>query len=610
MHGAVVCGVRFCGFHLRSVRRVSVADCETAAVGKTMDNCSATPTNNVMLAAIIDLTLEDGLQYSYLKLPSAIWWALGQVPRLVYDLNSAAFSFTLCMALLVTPIALITAVQCIWAIAGIGAARKLLSTTFLLLLWPFVVAFMTVALAGLWAMLGLGVIAFIWLLPLGIVVATLWYGLSSATEWRTEQHRIASRVDTEVVDITFLELGLALLVACISACTTAPLVAAVALLKSPIVFICVTLRCLYHVCQGLAELVKNACWTMVFVPPAFGLALIGVVISVALGTAFSILVKVVGATLWPGYVACGMLRSLGSRRQTRGCVTILLQACQAAYQVLWFSDILTNTAVLMRFSLASTAMEQLAGIAAGTRRELSADVRAVSCLPPIVIGVLHNDGAWRVDIERLASALHMDEHLLETAWTSFFQQMNTVGEQMVDRQLLTSDYLSECPPALLIGLPAIVLLTAIGRSPKSQPELLLANGGVRVNNATRPRGVKFADEAWKLLLEAKKAYEATQPLEPLSYAALEAYLLAGGAPSDELPPLLAAAVADGEEGLPPPLAAVHKPLYALVYKMAQQPVFKQHFTSAVYNSLVEYVPVARVVPRGGNGYVPPPEAML
>lgn len=250
----------------------------------------------------------------------------------------------------------------------------------------------------------------------------------------------------------------------------------------------------------------------------------------------------------------------------------------------------------MKAELTRLALEEIVEMASGARQELSAEVQRVSCLPPVVIGVLLDGGSWRVDVNRIAHELNMDADVLERSWTSFFSQMNDVGERMMDRELLTPDYLSECPPALLIGLPALVLCDAIARSPEGQEVLELASG-VRITSFTRPKSA-FADLGWRLLMEAKKAHVAAKAAKALEVnegingmALLEAVMLAGGAPLQDLSPLLAVSVAaTGGDGLPPLLAAVQKPIYALVYQMSQQAVFKSHFNRAVYGPLSEYVP--------------------
>lgn len=552
-----------------------------------------------VLVSMQGIIMADGLANAYLRAPAAAMWGMGQVPKLVYDLSSVAFVISVLLTMVVTPIALITAVQNVWAIKSIGPARKTLSATFILLLWPLPVVIAAIVLAAIWSVLGLLVVGFIWLLPPAYIIWALVYGLSGSAEWRTEQRRDAPREPPE--DITFTELGLALFVAVLSACTTAPLVAALSLLKSPLVFISVTARATFNIAKFLAECVKEVWWTAVLFLPALAIAFTGTVLFVAAATAFSVLVKVLGAVLWPGYVACGMLRTLGSRRQARGCGTILYQAAQAAYQVLWFSDIVSNASILMRTSLAREAIEELVSIAAGHQVELSAEVRRVSWLPAVVIGALRTEGGeWTVDFAHIARELKMDERVLEQMWTSFFQQMNHVGRQMLDRGLLTPEYVEETPPALLIGLPAVVLLKAIERSPAGQKVLILADGGAKVTAESRPRGTEFVEMAWVHLMEAKAAHDDAEQrgaLDRSAAAALETYLLAGGAPSDELPPQLASGVAatvgGDDDGLSPSLAAIYRPLYAIVYKMAQQQVYKQHFAKQVYESLCEYKPRGR-----------------
>ncbi len=541
------------------------------------------------------MLLADGFAHAYLKVPAAAMWALGQVPGLVFRLNSVAFAVSCMLALLATPVVLFSALQCVWALNSIGPARKTLSTTFLLVLWPLAVAVAYTCLAIVWFVLGLGVVAFIWVTPVFVLSSVLWYTLPTLAAWRDRERANASRAVAE--DITFLELGLALLAAVVSACTTAPLVAALSLVKSPLVFLGITLVSLDAVLKALGEMVRSAPFTVLIYLPALALASAGVVIGVGLGTALSVLVKVIGAVLWPGYVACGMLRTLGTRRQARArsCRTILVHATKAAYQVVWLSDILTNASIMMRTSVAARAAWELAEVASGHRVELSEEVRRFSCLPTVTIGTLGGDADWLVDFDALAKVLDVGARTLEEMWTSFFHQMNGVGRSMLDRGMLTPDFVEELPPALLIGLPSIVLLRAIERSPKGQKVLVLARSGIKVTAATRPRGAA-CDAAWVSLMEAKDAHEAAGAggaLDESGKAALEAYMLAGGAPAADLPPVLAAAHARaiGEgDALPPSLAAIHKPLYNVVYKMAKEGVYKQHFSKQVYESLCSHEP--------------------
>jgi len=189
------------------------------------------------------------------------------------------------------------------------------------------------------------------------------------------------------------------------------------------------------------------------------------------------------------------------------------------------------------------------------------------------------------------------------AWDGFFAQLETIGRKCIDHELLTTEYVADYPPPLLIGLPALVLLQLVARSAENgEAEVLILSDGVRVDGRSRPRA-SFVDEAWKRLMEAKKAYAAAMHAKvlPAEQARLEAVLLAGGAPADELPQALAAAVASstGGDGLPPLLSAIHKPLYAVVYKMAQQRTFKDEFQSKVYEPLAQYQSTPTYTPTVG-----------
>ena len=529
------------------------------------------------------------------SIPTAAISAVQSVPYLTFNLNSVALLISVGLAFLVTPVVLFVGLQCVWT-AAIGPARKTLTSLFIVALSPVLPALASVALALLWAVLGLFVMAFIVVLPLVLTVLFLISIGESANKWKTEQANWARLHPLSASeDITFSELGLALVVAFVSACTTAPVVAAWTLLKSPLVFLCVSFASAKNALSTLFKAVcGDCCWLAPFVPILFAFVLAFVVVVVATGTAFSVLLKVLASVLWPGYVACGWLRYAGARRQQRAPLTVLKQAGQAAYQVFWFSDIVTNAAILMDPDLVSKATAEITALATGTRQELSSEVKRVSCLPPVIIGVLdQRDGAWRLEVQAIATALSMDKAVLEGAWTSFFNEMGRLGRACLDRELLTTEYCEGTPPALLIGLPALVLCAAVARSPTGENALTLANR-VTFTSMTRPHGTKFVDEAWSALMEAKKAHEraTAEGVLPSQQAMLEAVLLAGGAPLDELPPVLQAAYnSAGEHGeLPPLLAAIHRPLYALAYQMAKQPVFKSSFMGLVYDALCDYTP--------------------
>ena len=558
----------------------------------------------------------DSLQSSYASggifsvlasVPAITLTAIHDVPSLTFNLNSVAWAISVALLMIITPVAFVTGLQCCWAVAA-GPARKTLSTLFLFLLWPIFPVVGAVGLAALWAVLGLFVMVFIVVGPLVAVSTFTWQFVGGAHEWRVEQQRLAHNQPVE--DITFLELAIALVVAPLSACTTAPLVACLAIVKSPVVFLCTVSSTAYNLTLGDGALFRNWGWFSVFIPPLFLVVLAGLILLVALGTLASILIKVAAAVLWPSYVACGMLRSVGARRQQRSLETILWHSLLAAYQVVWFSDIITNAAILMRPSLASKASDEIMKLAMGARQELSADVKRVSCLPSVIIGVVAQDerAGWRLNAQALARSLNLDVDVVQGGWDSFFAEMAKLGKTYLDRELLTTEYVEESPPALLIGLPALVILEACKRSPKGLHALKLANGlTVGDGGLPRPTRTGFAREAWEALMNAKRAHEAAtdQNALPAQSEMLEAVLLAGGAPLDELPPMLRAAISSsvGEDGhLPPSLAAVQKPLYALAYKMAGQITFKNSFMSLVYNQLSEYKPSVRMSARG---YTPP-----
>ena len=175
--------------------------------------------------------------------------------------------------------------------------------------------------------------------------------------------------------------------------------------------------------------------------------------------------------------------------------------------MLWFSDIITNAAILMRPDLAGAAWDQILELAKGQRAELSTEVRGLSCLPPVVIGVLAQSGAWRVELARIAREINVPVDKLEKAWDGFFAQLEYVGKRSLERELLTTDYVADLPPPLLIGLPGLVLLQLVMRSPKGDDKVLVLHDGTRLDASSRPRGA-FADETWAKLLEAKRAHAA------------------------------------------------------------------------------------------------------
>merc|ERR1712125_226148 len=145
-----------------------------------------------------------------------------------------------------------------------------------------------------------------------------------------------------VDDITFRELGLAILVAIWSLCTTGPVVLALTLVKSPFVFVGVLLTCIVHALNALRSAARNLGAWAVIPLAAICVGFCIVVPCLLLGIMLSALAKVAASALWPAYVACGWLRLAGAHRQHRRPITVVLrEACQAAYQVVWAADIVT-----------------------------------------------------------------------------------------------------------------------------------------------------------------------------------------------------------------------------------------------------------------------------
>jgi len=362
------------------------------------------------------------------------------------------------------------------------------------------------------------------------------------------------------------------------------------LVKSPFVFVGVLLTCIVHALNALRSAARNLGAWAVIPLAAICVGFCIVVPCLLLGIMLSALAKVAASALWPAYVACGWLRLAGAHRQHRRPITVVLrEACQAAYQVVWAADIVTNSAILMRSDIASKTFEEFAEIAQGRRNVLSPSCRRVSWLPPTTIGILRGGGeGWRVELRAVAAALKVDETLLEEAWNSFFAQMEATGKRCLERGLLTAEFVWEVPPALFIGLPALVLYELVARSPVGEERFVLANGRV-IDAAQRPCG-RFAAKAWDHLMDAKRAHEIAMgsagSLTEADRTALEAVLLSGGAA--ELPAALTAAVASATQPsgeLPAHLKAVYKPLYAVAYDAAQQQLFKQQFASAVLEKL-------------------------
>lgn len=106
-----------------------------------------------------------------------------------------------------------------------------------------------------------------------------------------------------------------------------------------------------------------------------------------------------------------------------------------------------------------------------------------------------------------------------------------MGRDALERKLLTSEALADMEPFVLIGLPAVVVLRAVARSPAGE-EIELADGFV-LTHANAPRSQE-AQKVWKKILEAKLALGAAAPSAD-DFQALEASVLVGQAEPESLP---------------------------------------------------------------------------
>ena len=183
-----------------------------------------------------------GISGAAFAIPPATLAAMGRVPGLVFNLNAVAFAFSVGLFLLTTPILVVTALQCITSLSAVGPVRKTLSILLVLVLWWAVPLLATILLGLLWTALGILVICFIILLPLILNFVFLYYFLPAAHEFRQEQRAAAASATEPPDDISFAELGLALLAAACSLVTVAPIVVLATVLKSPLVFVGVMVR--------------------------------------------------------------------------------------------------------------------------------------------------------------------------------------------------------------------------------------------------------------------------------------------------------------------------------------------------------------------------------
>ena len=528
---------------------------------------------------------------------STVVEAAKAVPAAACNLASFGFTISLGLAMLCVPLVISTCVWTVWTLAAVGPARKTLSTILMCGLGPIVLPLLSSIVLGIaWVAFSVLAAAAATLLPCVVLLSALYWGLVSAAEFRTRERR---KPQDGAQDITFTEMLLAIFAAATSLAVTGPVVLLLTLVKSPLVLLGATVSASS---QALGAIWKSRAgpFGSLLLLVLFALGFSVGVPCLAIAIALSALVKLVGCALWPGYVACGWLRTVGAKRRVahrrltvRAVRARLSDASKAAYQVVWLSDIVTNASILLRPDLAAQAVHEFGDLARGARRELSPEVRCVSWFPPAVIGVFGGrvgggGGEWRVEVGRLAAKAGVESGAFERMWGAFFAAVEASGRRCLAEGLLTEDAILEAQPSLIVGLPSLVLFEAVVRSPPNDDALTLRDG-TELTNSSRPRGA-WADARWAELMRAKHKWQQHEAriLSGLgsdalqrSRRALEAVLLAGGEDPTELSEKLAALVGPGEEELSGPERDVRQALYAAALACAGHAIFKRHCNDAL-----------------------------
>lgn len=505
-----------------------------------------------------------------------IFWELYDTINHVVTLwpNFGATGFAISYALVIVsfPFFLLIVLYIVWSIASVGPARKTLSSLLIIILAPPLYPLLTgLVLAIFWVTLSfialaIGIVGPIFLITLAYV------GLCNFAFEFVEKQR---NEEVIVEDMSFGQLLCGLIMGLFCLCTFGLLALVLTLLKSPFVFLSCVLHYIYHSFFALKEL---RWWCIIgFIGWCFSFVL-GVCILV-LAIALSALAKFLLAGIWPAYVSAGWLRYFGpgGRRRDVGCCAPLVQGVKAGYQVVWAADLLTNTCILMRFDVLQRTIDEFAEIATGDREQLSPECRAISCLPPVVVGIFQD--SWDVAERAIAQELGVHVDTVKEAWASFKEQMIEVGEQSLKAGLLTEDYVLCVPPELVVGLPARVLLDTVERS--SEEGIRLANGLV-LREDERPHTL-FADNLWEALHNAREARAALH-LTPQRRSLLCASLLAGGGEPGDLPEGLQASLREFER-LPPAARegceAVRRHLVAAAVECSRQAPFRKQLERVV-----------------------------
>ena len=334
-------------------------------------------------------------------------------PQIAKEIGKYGFWMSAKLCAIGAPVVFILVLSAVWSLARVGKVRKTLSTVLICCLFPV-----------LYTMIIVAVLLFSWtatavvvtygttmLLPIFVLTALHWFGFSVAGEFIKKQINTIID-DDEVGDISLSDLIVAVVVFLFSLPSTCIIVCVLTLLKSPFVIISVVCSLSYSTLRSICGMILSSVWAIWFLPLfAIGFA-IGVPL-VIVSVILSIAIKILLAALWPSYVASGWIRSLRSRRRQpaiRHPIKTIKQAMRAAYQVIWFSDALTNVVILESVTCFNDRFgkkyrkfkDEIQEVACGDRIEFSHSVKKLTFFPPPkVVGVLIDENEWMLNVEEV-----------------------------------------------------------------------------------------------------------------------------------------------------------------------------------------------------------------
>ncbi len=482
-----------------------------------------------------------------------------EIIQLFRDIVSKVYGLCLSVGVYLAPFLFIGILIMIWSLARVGSVRKTLSTILFCCLFPPLYSVLLVA--GLYAVCAVvaaiitGVAVVIPIVLVGWFYFTIIFAV--IPDFIGVQLRLARDPANVREDINCGELLVALITFMVSLPTAGLLVGTLTILKAPFVILAVTTKTTYRVFEAFINHLSDCgcCFITMLLLFPFGFCG-GVAIEVLL-VIISIIAKILLAALWPAYVASGWIRSFHSRRRNPALfnpLKAMKHACIATYQIIWFSDAITNLGMYGpdvfrgdRPDIVSIARfkRELSELVVGTRIELSADIKRLSMFPPpVMIGILFDRNNWiqdlnenfgRREVEHLARSMNTEPTVLGKIWNSMFEHMHRIGQKNIENQLLNKDYLLELPPAAVTGLPQVVLLKCVERTVtyecgNSENKLVLdlskanqndsndvsevtllrnSNSDIDIfilSNDNRPKGIQFVEDVWGKMMEIKKLY--------------------------------------------------------------------------------------------------------